>query len=166
MKNFYIDLNEYSSKKPRVIKQLIFGAIICMILTLASLSVSFRMKSPIEWFFLITILYFCLYIYFAWLTFKTKLYVKADENGIEFKFGIRSKTANYINWDLIKRVGIGYAYISFFKKSGKRRRIQLGWLPYSQVVEIKDKVAELCKHKGVSYEFVDFIRYSKSKEKK
>ena len=166
MINFYIDLNEYSSKKPRVIRQLIFGAIICLSLTLTSLSIFLTMNSSLEWFFLIAAVYVALYIYFAWLTFKTKLYVKADENGIEFKFGIRSKTANYLNWGLIKRIGIGYAYISFFKKSGKRRRIQLSWLPYSKVVKIKENLIEVCKHRGISYEIVDFIRYSKNKDKK
>ena len=166
MSSFYIDLNEFSSKKPRIFRLLILGAIVCLSLVLSSLSIFLTMNSSLEWFFLIAAIYVALYIYFAWITFKTKLYVKADAKGIEFKFGIRSKTANYINWDLIKRIGIGYAYLSFVKKSGKRRRIQLGWLPYSKVVDIKEKVIEMCKYRGIAFEMIDFIKYPSAKDKK
>lgn len=165
MSDFYIDLNEFSSKKTRIVQLLVFGAIICVGFTLTSLSIFLTTNSSLEWFFLMAAIYVALYIYFAWLTFNAKLYVKADESGIEFKFGIRSKTANYINWSSISRLRIGYAYISFFKKSGRRRRIQLSWLPYCKVVEIKEKVIHLCKKRGVTYEIVDFIRYSKKKDK-
>ncbi|RPH30980.1 MAG: hypothetical protein EHM93_14945 [Bacteroidales bacterium] len=166
MVNFYIDLNEYSSKKPRIIRLLIFGAIVCLGFTITSLAIFLTLKSSLEWFFLIAASYIALYIYFAWVAFKTNIFVKANDNGIVFKFGIRNGSKDYILWDSIKKVKIGPAYITFFKKSGRRKRVQLGWLTYSRVVEIKDKVVALCDNKGITYEVVDFIRYYKKKDRK
>lgn len=161
MTSFNIDLNEYSSKKPRVVRLLIFGAIICLAFTLSSLAIFLTLKSSLEWFFLIVAVYVALYIYFGWITFKTKLFVKADSKGIVFKFGIRTSFNDFIVWETVKKVRIGYAYITFFKKSGRRRKIQLGWLPYSKVIDIKDKVIEMCKQVDIEYEMADFIKYSK-----
>jgi len=166
MKNFNIDLNEYSSKKPRIIRLLFFGAIVCLSFILLSLSFFLTFKGPLEWFFLVLAVYLALYIYFAWVSYKTKLYVKADENGIMFKFGVLAYSNDFIIWDSITRVIIGPTYISFFKKSGKRRRIQLGWLHYSKVIAVKDNIVEVCKGRRISYEIVDFYKYSDKKDKK
>lgn len=166
MTYFNLDLNEYSKRKPRVIRLLIMGALVCLGFTIASLAIFLTLKSSLEWFFLIAAIYLALYIYFAWIAFKTKLYVKADENGIVFKFGIRENTKDFIIWDSIKKLRVGPAYVAFLKKSGKWKRIQLGWLHYTSVIEIKDKVVEVCRKKGISYEVVDFIKYSDKKKGK
>jgi hypothetical protein len=160
---FKIDLDEYSSKKPRIIRLLIYGAFICLSLIAISFSISLAFRSYFENLLFITSIYLALYIYFAWITFKTKLFVRADDKGIVFKFGYHESSKNFIFWDSINGVRIGYAYITFYKKSGKQKRIQLGWLPYSKVLEIKEKFIEICESKGITYEIVDFIKYPKLK---
>lgn len=165
MTNFYIDLNEYSSKKPRIIRLLIFGAIVCLGFTITSFVFFLTLKSSLEWFFLLAAIYLALYIYFAWITFKTKLFIKADNNGMDFKFGIRAYSNDFIIWDSIQKVIIGPAYIRINKKSGKRKKIYLGWLHYSKVLEVKEKCIEVCKARRIRYEVVDFIKYSEKKGK-
>ena len=165
MKTFYIDLNESSSKKPRIIRLLAFGAMVCIAFILASIAVFLKYTSSFEWIFLISAIYVALYVYFAWITYKTKLYIKADVSGIDFKFGIRSNSGSYIIWDSVSKVRIGYAYIAFFKKSGRRKKIQLSWLPYSKVIEVKEKLEAFCKYKKIACEKIDFIDYSKKKDK-
>jgi len=166
MNNFYVDLNEVSSKKPRIIRLLIFGALVCLSFTLSSFSIFMKLSTSLEWIFLIVSIYLALYIYFAWLTVTTKLFIKADGNGIAFKFGIRSSSASYFIWDSITKVRIGYAYIAFYKKSGRRKKVQFSWLPYSKVIEIKEKLEAFCKYKKIACEKADFIDYTKNKDKK
>jgi hypothetical protein len=157
---FNIDLNEYSSKKSQIIKLLIYGAIVCISFMVISYSVFLQYRPYLENLFLISSIYLALYLYFAWITFNTKLFVKADTSGIEFKFGILKRSKDYIIWDTVKRIRIGPAYITFYKKSGRNKRIQLGWLPYSKVIEIKEKIVGICKAKEIEFEEVDFIRYT------
>lgn len=166
MTSFYIDLNDPSSKKPKIIRLLIYGAVVCICLIAISISIFHAFKAFFESLLLISAVYLALYVYFAWVTINSKLFVKADGNGIEFKFGIRVNSKKYFIWDAISKVRIGYAYLSFYKKSGKKRKIQLSWLPYSKVIEIKEMVIEVCMHKKIPFEKVDFIDYSIKKDKK
>ncbi len=166
MRNFYIDLNEYSSKKPRIIRLLIFGSLVYLSSTIASLSIFMKFNSSLRWLIIVAVIYFALYIYFAWLTFTTNRFVKANDNGIVFKFGIRSSMANVIIWDSINKVRIGYAYIAFYKKSGRIKKVHLSWLPYIKIIEIKEKLEAFCKNKDIAYDKIDFIKYSKRKDKK
>ena len=133
---------------------------------LTSLSIFLTIKTSLEWISLIFAIYIALYIYFAWITLETKLFVKADNNGIEFKFGIRFSSKNYFIWDAVKNVRIGYAYIVIYKKSGRRNRVQLGWLPYGKVIEIKESLEGICRDKRIPCEKVDFIKYPKEKKDK
>jgi len=166
MTSFYIDLNEISSKKPRIRRLLLFGAIICSGLILSSLAIFLTLKSSLEWFFLVAALYLALYVYYAWITFKAQLFVKADTVSFEYKFGSLKGSKNTILWDVVSKVKIGPAYIAVYKKSGRRKMVQLNWLPYAKVIEIKESLIQMCMIKNIKYEKVDFIKYTKYKSKK
>lgn len=166
MNSFYIDLNEMSSKKSKIKRLLIFGALMYFSLMLASISILNRLNSPLEWFFLIPAVYLALYIYYAWITFKADLFVKADNTNFEYKFGFLKHSKNTIIWDVVNKVKFGPTYIAFYKKSGRRKMVYLSWLPYAKVVEIKEKLMQLCDNKMIKYEVVDFIRYAGYKNKK
>lgn len=165
MDSFYIDLNEMSSKKPRIKRLLLFGACLCLGLFLSSLSILISFNSRLEWVFLIAVLYLALYIYYAWITYKAELFVKADSSIFEYKFGLLKNSKNIIMWDVVSKVRLGPAYVAFFKKSGRRKMVRLNWLPYSKVIEIKDKIIQMCDSKRIKYEKVDFVKYTEKKKK-
>jgi len=164
MKTFNIDLNESTSKEPRIRRLLIFGAIICVGFTLASLSIFLTLQSSLEWFFLIAAVYLALYIYYAWVAYKAELFVKSDTDNFEYKFGVLSSSKNVIMWNVVSKVKIGPAYVAFYKKSGRKKLVNLSWLPYSKVIEIKESVIQMCENKRIKYEKVDFIKYSEKKK--
>ena len=164
MESFYVDLSDISSKKPRVKRQLLFGAIIILVLIISSLAVFLTRQSSLEWYFIIVSIYLALYTYYAWLTYKAILFVKGDDTGFHYNFGLLKRSKNIILWDVVTKVKLGPAYIRFFKKSGRRKLIQLNWLPYSQVIEIKDSLIKMCKSKNIPYEKAEIIDYSKKKD--
>lgn len=159
MKEICIDLNEFSTKRQRVFRFLVFGLLICVSLILLSILFLSLLSKTIEYLVVVIIIYLILYFYFVWLSFKTKLFIRSDEGCIIFKFGIRNSSKDIIRWNTIRKVRIGPTYIAFYKKSGRRRRYMLGWLPYAKVIEIKDSLITLLERLGVDYEVVDFIRY-------
>lgn len=159
VKDLYIDLNEYTTKKQRVFRLLIYETLICIGLMLLTVFLFFSFSSTIEYYLLVIPIYLLLYLYFVWISLKTNLFIKVNEDSIVLKFGIRNSSKDILLWDTIKNVRVGPTYISFYKKSGKRRRFMLGWLPYAQVIEIKDKLIDVFESKKIPYEVVDFIRY-------
>ena len=165
MESFYVDLNETSSKKPKIRKLLIFGAIVCLTFIPFSLSVFLTIENSLGWFFLASAFYIALYFYFTWLTYKTVLFIKADTYRFEYKFGLLNRSKNILVWDTISKVKIGPAYIRFFKRSGRRRTVYLNWLPYSKVIEIKELLIKMLEHKKIHYEKAEIIDYSIKKDK-
>jgi len=159
MKDTYIDLNEYTTKKQRIFKLVVYGTLICVGLMFLSVALLYMNSSKLEYYLLLMPIYLLFYIYFLWVSLKASLFIKTDINSIVIKFGIRNSSRDIILWDSINKVRIGPTYISFFKKTGKRKRYMLGWLPYAKVIEIKDKLIEVFESNGISYEVVDFIRY-------
>ncbi len=125
MISFYVDLNEASSKKPRIRRLLIFGAAICLGFMLLSLSIFLFFRSSLEWFFLVAGLYLALYLYYAWVTYKTSLFVKADKVCFEYKFGSLKGSKSAILCDVVSRVKLGPAYVAFYKKVGSAELVAL-----------------------------------------
>lgn len=154
-----IDLNEYSTKKQRVIRIIILGSLLSFVLMLFTVFLIISVQIGVEVLLITMVIYLMLYIYFVWVSFKTKLFIKVDGNSIVLKFGIRNSSKDVIMWDTIKKVRVGPTYISFYKKSGRRRRYMLGWLPYAKVIEIKDKLVDVFERKGITYEVADFIKF-------
>ncbi len=144
---------------------MVFEALIVTALFLASLSIFLTTKNSLEWILLVTAVYLALYIYFAWITLKAKLFIKADDYCFEYKFGLIKSDKNLIIWDSIKKVKLGPAYIAFYKKSGRKKVVRISWLPYSRVIEIKEKLSLLVESKGIQLEIADFIKYGEKKEK-
>jgi len=166
MKTYYIDLNEITRNRARTIKFLAFGAGVCLLLIIASFLIFFKYKSSKEWPLLLLTVYLALYVYFAWITLKAKIYIKADSNEIVFKFGIRNRSKDYILWETVNRIKIGPTYIIFFKRSGRRKKFLLSWMPYKKVIEVKETVVELSESKNIPCEIVEFERFVEKKDDK
>lgn len=138
----------------------------CLGLLFSSLAILITLNSSVEWFLLIASFYFGLYIYYAWITYKADLFIKGNDSYFEYKFGLLKNSKNFIYWEIVRKVKIGPAYIAFFKKSGRKRTVSISWLPYAKVIEIKDKLIQLCNNKKVTYEVVDFVRYNEIENRK
>jgi hypothetical protein len=165
MESFKIDLNEMSSKKPRVRKLLVLGAIICLGFMVASFAIFLTLDSKLEWYFMVAAIYFALYVHYAWISYKADLFVKADTLGFDYNFGLIKRSKNSISWDTVSKVKFGPAYVRFIKRSGRRKLVQLNWLPYAKVIEIKDSLIKICEYKKVPYEKAEIIDYSIKKNK-
>lgn len=164
MKIYYIDLNEITRKRSRTIRLLALGAGACLLLVIITFLVFLKSKSSIEWPLLFQTVYLLFYIYFAWITLKAKIFIKADSNGIVFKFGIRNRSKDYLLWETVSRIKIGPTYITFLKRSGRMKKIPLGWMPYKKVIEVKETLVELSESKNIPYEIVEFERFISEKE--
>jgi Ca2+/Na+ antiporter len=161
MESFYIELNEMSHKKPRIIKLWIIGAAVLVVLLVLSF-VFFASKGyRVVWLLLAAAIYLGIYIYYAYITYNAKMYIQADEFALEYKFGLISRTVNTYMWDTVSKVRLGPAYLAFYKRTGKRKVVSISWLPYSKVVEIKDKICQICEHKGIPCEKADFTKIEK-----
>jgi hypothetical protein len=158
MESFNINLNQTTETGNRYKKFLV----ILMVLFLAAAILSFlilnQQNDPREWIFLAFGIYGLGFIYFAYAGCKAKIYFKADDFAIEYQFGFFLKTPTSIMWDVIKKIRLGPTYITFSKKSGKDKKVQLGWLPYTKVIEIKDKVNSFAQSKGVDIEIAEFSK--------
>lgn len=112
-----------------------------------------------------TILYILLagyllqFIYFLYLLFsgyKTKMFINGDDYALEMQFSMVKKVPEQVIWQTLKKIRIGPTYIAFYKRTGKRKIIQLGWLPYTKVVDIKEKVQRICRSKGIEVEIAEY----------
>ena len=158
MEPFRINLNQMAETSGRYRRFLI----ILSVLFIAAATVSFlilnQQDDPKEWIFLAFGIYGLGFIYFAFAGRKAKIYFSADEFAIEYQFGFFMKTPTAIMWDVIDKVRIGPTYITFFKKSGKGKKVQLGWLPYKKVVEIKERIQQCSNNKGIEVEIAEFSK--------
>jgi hypothetical protein len=93
--------------------------------------------------------YLLLYFYFAFVGYNAKMFINADDFALEYQFGFFRKVPEKLIWETITKVKLGFTYIAFFKRTGKRKVIKIGWLPYSKVKEIKNIVNSICDEKGI-----------------
>lgn len=161
MESFYIELNEMSHKKPRIIKLWIIGAAVLVLLMVLSFVFFAGKGYRVVWLLLAAAIYLGIYIYYAYITYTAKMYIQADEFALEYKFGLISRTVNTFMWDTVSKVRLGPAYLAFYKRTGKRKVVSISWLPYAKVVEIKDKISHICEHKGIPCEKADFTKIEK-----
>jgi hypothetical protein len=99
------------------------------------------------------VLYF---IYLLFSGYKTKMFINSDDYALEFQFSMVKKVPEQVIWQTLKKIRIGPTYIAFYKRTGKRKVIQLGWLPYTKVVDIKEKVQLICRSKGIEVEIAEY----------
>jgi hypothetical protein len=110
-------------------------------------------------------IYFLLYIYFAFVGYNTKMFINADNFALEYQFGFFKKVPEKLIWETITKVKLGFTYIAFYKKTGKRKLIKIGWLPYSKVKEIKNMVNSICNEKKIEVIVAEYQKEQEEVEK-
>ena len=159
-----IDLSDISDKKPRLRQLLFFAGLVFVGFIIASVLIMVLAHSRMEWIIVVAAVYLLLYIYYSYTAYNTELYIKVDDQCFEYKFGIRKRSKNRILWQVVTKLKIGPAYIAFYKKSGRRKLVELNWLTYSKVIEIKSMLTEVCKNQNIKTEIVEFIKYNDKKD--
>ncbi len=156
MEPFSINLNQMAEKGGRYKRMLIFLTAIFLIISLGTFFIFYSKDDPKEWIFLAFAVYSLAFIYFGYVGYKAEMFVNSDDYALEYQFGFFKKVPQKIIWETIVKVKLGPTYLAFFKKTGKRKVIQLGWLPYAKVVEIKDKVQKVAVEKNIEVEVADY----------
>lgn len=151
-----INLNQMEDKGNRYKRLLIILASIFLVTAAIIFWILYKKDNPVEWIFLGLGVYFLLFIYFGYVGYNTKMFVNCDDFAIEYQFGFFNKVPDKIIWETLIKVKLGFTTIIFFKKSGKRKTIKVGWLPYQKVKEIKNKVKEICDEKGIQVDIAEY----------
>ncbi len=158
MKSFYINLNQTAEKGSRYRKFLVNTAIVLALLLLVTYLILYSMNVDNLWIYYILGFYVAAFIYVAFSGYKTEMYISADENALEFQTGFYQRTPFSILWASIGKVKIGPTYITFFKRSGRKKTLRMGWLPYEKLTEIKSKIENLCLELDIEIEYGEIRR--------
>lgn len=152
MEPFKIDLNQSTETGSKYKRFIITLAIIYFASSIAAFLFFYFKNDPVEWVFIGAAIWGLLMASFGFIGSKAKLYFSADDYAIEYQFGFLVKTPTAIIWETVKKVKLGPTYITFFKRSGKGKKVAIGWLPYAKVIEIKDLIKQYAESKGIPTE--------------
>ncbi len=157
MESFSINLSETEEKGGKFKRFFALLGIIFIVTGLALFLLSHVVSNTI--LYILIAGYILQFIYFLYLLFsgyKTKMFVNSDDYALEYQFSMVKKVPEQVIWQTIKKVRIGPTYIAFYKRTGKRKVIELGWLPYAKVVDIKEKIQLICRSKGIEVEIAEY----------
>jgi hypothetical protein len=149
MEPFSISLNQMADKGSRYKRLLIILTSLFFITSVTAYFLFFKENKPNLWIVIGWGAYLLLYIYFGFVGYNTKMFINADNFALEYQFGFFRKVPDKLIWETITKVKLGFTYIAFYKRTGKRKVINIGWLPYSKVKEIKNNVNSICIEKGI-----------------
>ncbi|HON19474.1 MAG TPA: hypothetical protein PK990_09980 [Salinivirgaceae bacterium] len=153
MKSFYINLNESAEKGTRYRKFLMYSSAALVLMLLLTFVILYNSKVDTLWYYILPGLYVLIFIYLAFAGYQSHLYISADERALEYQLGFHRRAPLAIFWQSISKVKIGPTYISFYKQSGRKKTLQLGWLSYQKLVEVKSKIEALCKNLNIPIEY-------------
>lgn len=156
MEAFSINLNQMADKGNRYKRLLFILALVFLITSAITFWILYKKDNPIEWIFLGLGVYFLLFIYFGYVGYNTKMFINGDDFALEYQFGFFKKVPEKIIWETLTKVKLGFTYIAFFKKTGRRKVIKVGWLPYQKVKEIKNNVQAICDEKKIKVEVAEY----------
>lgn len=165
MEPFSINLNQMADKGARY-KRLLVILTITFAITSAGIYLLLLKGGKNEWQFLGWALYFLLYLYFGYVGYNTKMFINADDFALEYQFGFFKKVPQKIIWETVSKVKLGFTYVAFYKKSGKRKVIKIGWLPYAKVKEIKNMINSICEEKNIEVSIAEYQPEPENEEEK
>jgi len=158
MQPFSINLNEMTDKGGRFKRLLITLAVIYIVTSAIAFWLLYKNNELTIWLFAGLTVYFLFFIYFGFIGYNSKMYINNDDFAFEYQFGFFTKVPEKIIWETITKVKLSFTHITFYKKSGKRKVVEIGWLPYNKVKEIKNKVHCFCTAKAITVEIAEYHR--------
>ena len=156
MEPFRINLSQTKESGGRFRRFLVIMAVSLIVVSVISFAALYNKNKTTEWIFILLGVYALIFLYFAFAGYKTKLFFAGTDFAIEYQFSFFKKMPNIIIWETLTKIKLGPTYIIFFKKSGKGKKIHIGWLPYAKVIDIKTNVKSFAEEKGIELEIADF----------
>jgi len=92
------------------------------------------------------------------------MYIRCDDFALEYQFGFFKKVPEKIIWETLDKVKLGFTYITFFKKSGRKKVLKIGWVPYEKLRKIKNNVHSFCTEKRIPVEVAKYQEEEKEEE--
>lgn len=166
MEPFSINLNEMTDKGGRYKRLIIIMSIIYIVTSAIAFWLLYRIDSLNFGLFIGFGAYLLFFIYFGFVGYNAKMYINNDDFAFEYQFGFFSKVPEKIIWETITKVKLSFTHITFFKKTGKRKVVEIGWLSYVKVKEIKNKVHCFCTEKGIPVEIAEYHTEEPEEEQK
>ncbi|HSH52408.1 MAG TPA: hypothetical protein VK982_11860 [Bacteroidales bacterium] len=145
------------SDKGRRFKRFIL--IISLVFLASAIGVAWLLyqKRDIEsWIFISLGIYFLFFLYFGYIGYNAKMFIRCNDFALEYQFGFFKKIPEKIIWETIDKVKLGFTSIIFFKKSGRKKVIKIGWVPYEKLKKIKNSVHSICTDKGIDLEVAEY----------
>ncbi|PLX23730.1 MAG: hypothetical protein C0597_00595 [Marinilabiliales bacterium] len=156
MEPISISLSQMKDKGSRYKRLIIILAISFILTSIAAYFIFYKENRPSIWILIGWGIYFLAYIYFGFVGYSKEMFVNVDEFALEYQFGFFRKVPEKIIWETVTKVKLGFTYVAFYKKTGRRKVMEIGWLPYSKLKEIKNHVHSFCKEKGIEVEEAEY----------
>jgi len=164
MEDCTINLNQ-TADKGRRFKRFILILTLIFLASAAAIAWILYQKHDMEtWVFISLGIYFLLFLYFGYIGYNAKMYIRCDDFALEYQFGFFKKVPERIIWETIDKVKLGFTYIAFFKKSGRNKILKIGWVPYEKLKKIKNNVHSLCTEKSIPVEVAKYQEQEEEEE--
>jgi len=151
-----INLNQ-TADKGRRFKRFILILTLVFLASAAGVAWLLYQKHDIEtWIFISLGIYFLLFLYFGYIGYNAKMFIRCDDFALEYQFGFFKKIPEKIIWETIDKVKLGFTSITFFKKSGRKKVLKIGWVPYEKLKKAKNTVQAVCTEKGITLEVAEY----------
>ncbi|MDY6802059.1 MAG: hypothetical protein SVU94_12670 [Bacteroidota bacterium] len=151
-----INLNQTADKGRRFKR---FILILSLVFLASAIGVTWLLyqKHDMEtWIFISLGIYFLLFLYFGYIGYNAKMFIRCDDFALEYQFGFFKKIPEKIIWETVDKVKLGFTSITFFKKSGRKKVLKIGWVPYEKLKIIKNNVHSFCAEKRIPIEVAEY----------
>lgn len=156
--DFYIDLNEDREYHWRTERKIAMAGSIALLVICALNIAAATTTYSRALYTLMLLLYIAAFTYSYRIRLRTKYYVRSDEQIIEYKLHAMDRLKQQLLWDSIERVKFGATYVAFYKRTGKRKLLKMGWLTYDSVIRIKRQLQQACAERDIPYEVAQIYR--------
>jgi len=151
-----INLNQ-TADKGRRFKRFILILTLVFLASAAGVAWLLYQKQDMEtWIFISLGIYFLFFLYFGYIGYNAKMFIRCEDFALEYQFGFFKKVPEKIIWETIDKVKLGFTSITFFKKSGRKKVLKIGWVPYEKIKKIKNNVHSFCAEKGIPIEVAEY----------
>ncbi|HOG20301.1 MAG TPA: hypothetical protein PKW37_07660 [Salinivirgaceae bacterium] len=159
MESFYINFNSHPERSKRFRRFIVLISIILVVMVGLTFWAFYAFSIFGIWLILLLSLHTIIYFYLVYKGYKSELYVKSDNEVLSFKLSLYRRTPTLVFWDSIKKVKIGPTYVAFYKRSGKRKTMYLGWLSYANNINVKRNIESIVKQLSIDIEYGEIIEY-------
>ncbi len=154
--NFHIDLSNVLNANSRI-EQKIWRISITVLIALTAINTITAKETFIRLVYAsMLVLMLIAVIYYRRVSRNGQLFIRSDAQMLEYKLGYMRYAKQQLLWESVARVKFGPTYIRFFKRTGRRKTLKLGWLPYDTLLRIKQQLMAACDEQNIAYEVAEF----------